>query len=1322
MLVGVLGAVAFAAPLCAQDEYLYLTSHFDTDGFDEHSGIGAQGFDGNGRVFPVDCLPKGRQWVVRSSWFGKVQFLRPPTSEGSKNFVSCRGQTLPVKTKRGFRSLLVLGATHRPPPPRNPADFAKWQSSMNRLPTGSMRVEYDDGATVDVPFGLSYWDGPSLFGEEAIIRTKSPPPKPAPGGGRGRAGFGGDDFDFEDFDFSARLTGGRSQIRMYLMPVPVDGQRVVRSVRLPDHPLIKIAAITMSGHDLSSSRASTVSKVEPADVAIFDEPGFPVFDPVDLFDASVIAKRFARHDLRAAVVGLGHLSDPAVVSAERFSVLVLPHGGCYPAAAREALIAYRNAGGSIVVVGPPLDLEVSRGPLNTWILQLDPAIGMGVAVAGIPAAPTTKIEMPRALYQPVSSRVGTALSAEWGIPSAAWTELDEPPDGYRFGIHASSLPDGAQLQSLVDLQGSGYSLGAVVTTKRDGGATSRDVILSLGELSRNGARHSELATELIVRAAAFCLREQGEIDAERWAAIATPFESGSIEYPAVPAVASEPFAGVALDTKLEGALHTVDVSELSDSDRVLLSSAQGLLQRSGVAVWLDEGRAQPALAFPTLPNAPKPPSPPEAPDSPAAVAKKLGLESPQRWTPKDVLGALPHRRAVIVDPALPPTLNAATMIASVESLLVAYPGAIDEYELEVAADLRGLFEDQAEMLEFVRSAILPRLDPDLIAIVPATADSWRLRDLLVSRRALVLTMPSYVARSRVVYSARSPWSRVVPEQGALVAGMPFLTPVLFEQPSGDDYAFAGSSFGGSSYTIPPWVTAASKGYGKLPCGIGPSANVSLRVRADGPARRPEIPATESDEIDIEDGKLYVVTTGRRAAGGAYGNSIASSSARFEAQIIRMQRMLEDADPGAVRRGDREKPAPPPVELELGLDRVDPITVRHTLEDLRTRVVGIELPWAGELVATSAGRFAPVDHFGWQYGPGREQADRALSLFVAKELVRHGGGYVEIAPGDGARDSAGRTAVDGDSLEAALARELPEGAFLLRASSASILGSPAGVGGIMEALQFQGDVPVLRTLGLGELQAFAQPGGVETLRSVLPQLVAVSHAELGMLTMGGLGGRVFPGREVPKTPLEDVIVEIDPRQVVAVAKKLRARGSWKRHELMPAGSEWKFHDGGVDLGTEWRRRSFDDSGWKSGAAELGYGDEVEGRPEATQLSFGGNPQQKHPCYYFRRDIVVEKAPEWKLVLAEVVADDGCVVYLNGKEIFRRGMPEGDIEFSTLATGAFGGQNYETVFQSEFVPSSSFLDGKNVIAVEVHQGSPSSSDVSFDFRLSAFSRER
>jgi hypothetical protein len=120
-------------------------------------------------------------------------------------------------------------------------------------------------------------------------------------------------------------------------------------------------------------------------------------------------------------------------------------------------------------------------------------------------------------------------------------------------------------------------------------------------------------------------------------------------------------------------------------------------------------------------------------------------------------------------------------------------------------------------------------------------------------------------------------------------------------------------------------------------------------------------------------------------------------------------------------------------------------------------------------------------------------------------------------------------------------------------------------------------------------------------------------------------------------------------------------------LISTGAVWRL-DTGVDPEATWRDVGFDDSAWGSGPAELGYGDDVEGRPEATVIEFGSDPRRKHITYYFRHTFVVTNRDLIQQLEARLLRDDGAVVYLNGVEIFRSNMPVGEINSETRATGA------------------------------------------------------
>ncbi|MBX4197952.1 peptidoglycan-binding protein [Candidatus Parcubacteria bacterium] len=163
-------------------------------------------------------------------------------------------------------------------------------------------------------------------------------------------------------------------------------------------------------------------------------------------------------------------------------------------------------------------------------------------------------------------------------------------------------------------------------------------------------------------------------------------------------------------------------------------------------------------------------------------------------------------------------------------------------------------------------------------------------------------------------------------------------------------------------------------------------------------------------------------------------------------------------------------------------------------------------------------------------------------------------------------------------------------------------------------------------------------------------------------------------------------------------------------LISAGSVWKYLDNGTNQGTAWTGISFSDSSWSSGAAQLGYGD----GDEATVVSYGSNSSQKYITTYFRNSFNVSNPGSIAGLTLKIIRDDAAVVYLNGTEIFRDNVPAGAVGYQTRAVGSMSGTNETTWLQTTVSPSL-LLSGTNVIAVEIHQDTPQSSDISFDLSL-------
>lgn len=175
--------------------------------------------------------------------------------------------------------------------------------------------------------------------------------------------------------------------------------------------------------------------------------------------------------------------------------------------------------------------------------------------------------------------------------------------------------------------------------------------------------------------------------------------------------------------------------------------------------------------------------------------------------------------------------------------------------------------------------------------------------------------------------------------------------------------------------------------------------------------------------------------------------------------------------------------------------------------------------------------------------------------------------------------------------------------------------------------------------------------------------------------------------------------------VAIAVTLAPGGT---NTLVAQRSAWRYLDTGVDQGTAWRAASFDDSAWPTGLAQLGYGD----GDEATVVGFGPDSNNRYITTWFRRAWVVSDPAVFTSLQLRVLRDDGAVVYLNGVEVARQNMPAGTI---TASTPASGGTSDETAFFPSAISPSALVVGTNVLAVEIHQSGPTSSDISFDLQL-------
>ncbi|QDT45860.1 hypothetical protein Pan241w_59880 [Gimesia alba] len=165
------------------------------------------------------------------------------------------------------------------------------------------------------------------------------------------------------------------------------------------------------------------------------------------------------------------------------------------------------------------------------------------------------------------------------------------------------------------------------------------------------------------------------------------------------------------------------------------------------------------------------------------------------------------------------------------------------------------------------------------------------------------------------------------------------------------------------------------------------------------------------------------------------------------------------------------------------------------------------------------------------------------------------------------------------------------------------------------------------------------------------------------------------------------------------------------------TEWKYQDDGKALPPGWVQPNFADEKWSTGLAPLGFGD----RGLNTIVRFGDDPQKKQITTYFRRAFQIEDPDKLKKLVLLIRSDDGVVVYLNGKEIARNNLPAGQVTAETTAIKAIGGV-LERLYQRFTVSTDNLVSGTNLLAVEVHQANPRSSDLFLDLELRGYQDEK
>jgi hypothetical protein len=174
-------------------------------------------------------------------------------------------------------------------------------------------------------------------------------------------------------------------------------------------------------------------------------------------------------------------------------------------------------------------------------------------------------------------------------------------------------------------------------------------------------------------------------------------------------------------------------------------------------------------------------------------------------------------------------------------------------------------------------------------------------------------------------------------------------------------------------------------------------------------------------------------------------------------------------------------------------------------------------------------------------------------------------------------------------------------------------------------------------------------------------------------------------------------------------------------LVREGDPWRYFKGTQEPPATWNTLAFDDSTWLAGPTPIGY--ETDSGYEkriATNLS---DMRNQYISVYARRTFSVDDPSQLTALLLTVDVDDGYIAYINGVRVAAQGAPASPRydQPASASHEACSGTSTPTgpcppaqIDLSRYIED--LVPGENVLAVQVHNQSLSSSDFIFIPELS------
>lgn len=188
-------------------------------------------------------------------------------------------------------------------------------------------------------------------------------------------------------------------------------------------------------------------------------------------------------------------------------------------------------------------------------------------------------------------------------------------------------------------------------------------------------------------------------------------------------------------------------------------------------------------------------------------------------------------------------------------------------------------------------------------------------------------------------------------------------------------------------------------------------------------------------------------------------------------------------------------------------------------------------------------------------------------------------------------------------------------------------------------------------------------------------------------------------------------------------KVQTQNGQENYSVVSSGQTvWDYLETGKEPaadgeGRTWLEQGYEGEGWKSASGTFGSvkgerTDRVANKLPRNLLAFYQEDGTLVPAYYFRTEFEVEDPKAVQKLQGEIQYDDAVIVYLNGEVLYEGNVPEHGYAESLYGSEQVADRSLND--KIAITDTSKLKKGTNVLCVELHQSSPGSTDIYFDFK--------